>query len=99
MELILATVTVAAAITITVFIGLFSTVRWERTGMGRSLMAVSLATALIAWMSVARRWDEMHNNVEWSTEIQPALILAWAIVGAVFAWRIRAFLKGRGDDD
>ena len=99
MELILATVTVAAAITITVFIGLFSTVRWERTGMGRSLMAVSLATALIAWMSVARRWDEMHNNVEWSAEIRPALILAWIIVGAVFAWRIRAFLRGRGDDD
>ena len=97
--MILATVTVAAAITITVFIALFSTVRWERTGMGISLMAVSLATALIAWMSVARRWDEMHNNVDWVTEIQPALILAWVIVGAVFAWRIRAFLKGRGDDD
>ena len=97
--MILATVTVAAAITITVFIALFSTVRWERTGMGISLMAVSLATALIAWMSVARRWDEMHGNVDWATEIQPALILAWIIVGAVFAWRIRAFLKGRGDDD
>ena len=67
--------------------------------MGRSLMAVSLATALIAWMSVARRWDELHSNVEWSTEIQSPLILAWIIVGAVFAWRIRAFLRGRGDDD
>ncbi|MFK4494832.1 hypothetical protein [Dermacoccus sp. GAS27A] len=99
MELILAIVTVAAAITITVFIALFSTVRWERTGVGISLMAVSLATALIAWMSVARRWDEMHGNVDWATEIQPALILAWIIVGAVFAWRIREFLKGRGDDD
>lgn len=97
--MILATVTVAAAITITAFVALFSTVRWERTGMGRSLMAVSLATALIAWMSVARRWDEIHRNVEWSTEIQPPLILAWIIVGAVFAWRIRAFLRGRGDDD
>lgn len=97
--MILATVTVAAAITITAFVALFSTVRWERTGMGRSLMAVSLATALIAWMSVARRWDELHSNVEWSTEIQPPLILAWIIVGAVFAWRIRAFLRGRGDDD
>lgn len=99
MELILATVTVAAATTITVFIGLFSTVRWERTGMGRSLMAVSLATALIAWMSVARRWDEMHSNVDWATEIRPALILAWTIVTVVFAWRIRAFLGGRGNDD
>lgn len=97
--MILATVTVAAAITITAFVALFSTVRWERTGMGRSLMAVSLATALIAWMSVARRWDELHSNVEWSTEIQLPLILAWIIVGAVFAWRIRAFLRGRGDDD
>lgn len=99
MEMILATVTVAAAITITAFVGLFSTVRWERTGMGRSLMAVSLATALIAWMSVARRWDEMHGNLDWGTEIQPALILAWTIVTVVFAWRIRAFLRGRGDDD
>ena len=97
--MILATVTVAAAITITAFVALFSTVRWERTGMGRSLMAVSLATALIAWMSVARRWDELRSNVEWSTEIQSPLILAWIIVGAVFAWRIRAFLRGRGDDD
>ena len=97
--MILATVTVAAAIIITAFVALFSTVRWERTGMGRSLMAVSLATALIAWMSVARRWDEIHRNVEWSTEIQPPLILAWIIVGAVFAWRIRAFLRGRDDDD
>ena len=97
--MILATVTVAAAITVTAFVALFSTVRWERTGMGRSLMAVSLATALIAWMSVARRWDELHSNVEWSTEIQLPLILAWIIVGAVFAWRIRAFLRGRGDDD
>lgn len=99
MELILATVTVAAAITITAFVALFSTVRWERTGMGRSLMAVSLATALIAWMSVARRWDEMHGDVDWATEIRPALILAWTIVAVVFAWRIRAFLRGRGDDD
>lgn len=99
MELIKVIVTVLAALTVTTFVVRYWTVRWENSSTGRSLMAASVSTALLSWCGVAQRWDELHKEVSWRTELSPLITLAWVAVTVVFAWRIRELHRSKKDDD
>lgn len=95
-EAILMTATALALVSVGVFVIYFGTTRtWERTSEGRSLMAVALATGVLAAAACVKRVDEVSDLDIWPY-LRPVVAIAWLIIAAVYAWRAFTLLPGRG---
>ena len=95
-ETILMTSTALALVSVGVFVVYFGTTRtWERTPEGRSLMAVALATGILAAAAFAKRIDEVSALGIWPY-LRPVVAIAWLMVAAVYAWRALTLMPRRG---
>lgn len=90
--------TVAAVVAVFSFIIRYGwRFRWERTTEGRSLMAVAVATGILAGAAVVRRIDEHDGVVDSGEWLSWLIAFAWSVIAAVYFWRLWSLRKGDED--
>ena len=99
MDFLLIAATVFAAVACTVFVAVYATRPWWRSHMGRSIMLKDAALALVTWVAILKRVDELQPSLDLWPHLIPLVALGWACVGLSMAYRTLVLWRAGRDGE
>ena len=87
MDFLLIAATVFGAAACTVFVAVYATRPWWRSHMGRSIMLKDVALALLAWVAILKRVDELLPSLDLWHVLVPLVAFGWTCVGLAMTYR------------
>ena len=99
MDYLLIAATVFAATACTVFVAVYATRPWWRSHMGRSIMLKDAALALVTWVAILKRVDELQPSLDLWPVLVPLIVFGWTCVGLAMTYRTIVVWRNERDGE